>query len=135
VFRKGCGLHFYRFPTERERRNQWIAAVNRQNWTPNEYTWICSEHFVSGEKSNNPLAPNYVPTLFEHIKSPVKRRLAARGETFARRQATKRRRLEESQRIECAKELKKKARVKKLDEKRKVEKVCYLLNIKLNHAG
>jgi len=66
VCRKGCGLYFYRFPKERERRNQWIAAVNRQNWTPSEHTWICSEHFVSGEKSNNPLAPNYVPTLFKH---------------------------------------------------------------------
>ena len=33
---------------------------------PTQYTWICSEHFVSGCKSNNLLAPNYVPSLFKH---------------------------------------------------------------------
>ena len=27
-YRKGCGLSFYRFPTDRERRARWIAAVD-----------------------------------------------------------------------------------------------------------
>ena len=49
--------------------------VGRKNWSPSEYTWICSEHFVSGAKSNNPLVPNYVPTLFKHVDSPLKESL------------------------------------------------------------
>ena len=40
-----------------------IVAISRANWEPNEHSWLCSKHFVSGEKSNNPLAPNYIPTL------------------------------------------------------------------------
>ena len=63
VYRKGSGTKFYRFPSDPERKSKWIAAVRRENWTPNEHTWICSQHFVTGEKSNNPLAPNYVPSL------------------------------------------------------------------------
>ena len=80
-----------------ECRNKWIAAVNRQSW-------ICSKHLVSGVKSNNPLVPNYMPSLFKYTKSPVKRHLEARNEGFARRQAIKRRRVEESQRFEKVKE-------------------------------
>ena len=127
VFRKGSGIQFYRFPVDLERRNQWTAAVNRQNWSPTEYTWICSEHFISGVKSNNPLAPNYVPSLFQHTKSPVKRRLKARGEGFARRQATKRRRAEESQRVEQAKEDKERLRLQAIEEQRKADEVRYFL--------
>ena len=118
VYRKGSGIHFYRFPVDLERRNKWIAAVNRQNWNPTEYTWICSEHFVSQAKSNNPLAPNYVPSLFKHTKSPVKRRLEARGGEFSRRQATKRRRAEESARIEKAKESEQRACLQEIEERK-----------------
>ena len=62
------GIQFYRFPADPNKRHKWTSAVNRDNWTPNEYTWICSEHFVSGVKSANPLAPNYIPTIFKHVK-------------------------------------------------------------------
>ena len=125
VYRKGSGIQFYRCPVDLERRNKSIAAVNRQNWNPTEYTWICSEHFVGGAKSNNPLAPNYVPSLFKHIKSPVKRCLEARGGEFSRRQATKRRRAEESVRIENAKESERRARLQEIEEKRKADEVCH----------
>ena len=40
-------------------QDQWIVAVKRENWVPNRNTWICSEHFVTGQKSNDALAPNY----------------------------------------------------------------------------
>ena len=86
------GIKFYRFPTDPERRRKWIAAVRRENWMPTAYTWICSQHFITGEKSNNPLAPNYVPSVFEYVSSPAKRRLENDLDRFQRRQAMKRRR-------------------------------------------
>ena len=48
-YRKGSNVKFYRFPTCPDRRRRWIAALNRKNWTPNEFSWLCSEHFVSGK--------------------------------------------------------------------------------------
>ena len=74
-YSKDCGLHFYRFPKDDcTRRNQWIAAVNRENWKPTEHSWICSSHFVGGEKSDDPSSPAYIPTIFDHVKSPQKRK-------------------------------------------------------------
>ena len=67
---KGSGVHFYRFPQDAKRKSQWIAAVGRKDWIPND----CSVHFVSGEKSNNTLSLDYVPSIFGHIKSPLKRK-------------------------------------------------------------
>jgi len=49
----------------------WVAAVNRKEWIPNEHSWICSEHFLTGKRSDNPLAPNFIPTLFKHVDSPL----------------------------------------------------------------
>lgn len=92
VYRKGSGIKFYRFPSDPEQKSKWIATVRRENWMPNEHTWICSQHFVTGAKSNNPLAPNYVPSLFEYVDSPGKRRLEGGMDKFHRRQAMKRRR-------------------------------------------
>ena len=126
VFRKRSRIQFYRFAVDLERRSKWIAAVNRQNWNPTEYTWICSKHFVSGVKSNNPLAPNYVPSLFKHTKSPVKRRLEARSESFARRQATKRRRVEESQKFEKVMEERERLRRQEIEKQRKTDEVSSL---------
>ena len=42
-------VSFYRFPTENERRQRWIAAVKRDNWLPTEHSRLCSQHFVSGK--------------------------------------------------------------------------------------
>ena len=84
---KVVNFPLYKFPSDKALRSKWIAAVKRKNWTPSEYDRICSEHFVSGTKSINPLAPNYVPGLFEHVKSPVKRHLGREMERYQRRQA------------------------------------------------
>lgn len=91
-YKKGSGIQFYRFPTDSEHRSKWVSAVGRENWEPNQYSWICSEHFVSGSKSNNPLAPNFVPTIFKHVNSPSKRRMQSRMTSFNRRQEMNRKR-------------------------------------------
>ena len=65
-----------------ERKGKWISVVNREGWMLSEYSWICSEHFVTGAKSNNPSAPNYVQTIFSHVESPVKQRMEGRMDDF-----------------------------------------------------
>jgi len=71
-----CKGEWHQFSQDLSRRALWIAAVKQENWTPTEYTWICSKHFTSGKKSNNPLSLNYGPTLFNHTKSPIERKKA-----------------------------------------------------------
>ena len=68
-------IPFYCFPTKPQKRHMWIAAVNLKDWAPSEYSWMCGAHFISGCKSNDPISPDYVPSVFSHIKSPIKRSL------------------------------------------------------------
>ena len=70
---KGSTLTFCHFPVDLERRAQWIAAVGRKNWKPTEYMWLCGAHFISGKKSNDPLSPDYVPSVFGHVSSLVRK--------------------------------------------------------------
>ena len=84
-WRKGCNISFYRFPSNPERRERWIAAVKRENWHPTEHTWLCSEHFIRKHKSDNPLSLDYVPSVFEYIGSPIKRKLNKSVAVFERR--------------------------------------------------
>lgn len=44
----GTTLSFYRFPRDPDRKQRWIAAVNREGWVPNEGSRLCSTHFISG---------------------------------------------------------------------------------------
>ncbi|XP_070831341.1 uncharacterized protein [Chaetodon trifascialis] len=48
----GTTLSFYRFPRDPERKQRWIAAVNREGWVPNDGSRLCSTHFISA-----PLSP------------------------------------------------------------------------------
>ncbi|KAM4559396.1 uncharacterized protein PAE49_013822 isoform 2-T2 [Odontesthes bonariensis] len=48
----GTTLSFYRFPRDSERKQRWIAAVNREGWVPNDGSRLCSTHFISA-----PLSP------------------------------------------------------------------------------
>jgi len=80
-----------------EKCRKWISAVKREDQIPNYNTWICSVHFVTGARSNNPLAPNYIPTIFPHTESLVKRKLQNSAVRFEQRQAVKRRRVEAAQ--------------------------------------
>ena len=81
------------------------CGCGSQNWEPTEHTWLCSVHFFSGKKDNNPLSPDYVPSLFSHIKSPAKRKLEKGMERFERTSQAKKRRLETEGKHEAAKTL------------------------------
>ena len=121
VYRKGCGLQFYRFPVDSDRRRRWVAAIGRKDWAPTDYSWICSEHFATGVKSNHPLAPNYIPTLFKHISSPVKRSLEGRAVDFDRRQSTKKRRTETTKKEQLAVEAAEKRSKELAEEEKRLE--------------
>ena len=75
---KNSGISFHRFPHDQAKREKWIAAVKCENWVPNEY-----RYFVNGKKSNNLLAPNYLPFIFPHTDSPVNKKLERDVEMFA----------------------------------------------------
>ncbi|XP_033966451.1 uncharacterized protein [Pseudochaenichthys georgianus] len=60
----GTALSFYRFPRDPERKQRWIAAVNREGWVPNDGSRLCSTHFISGKQVKNPRSPDYVPSVF-----------------------------------------------------------------------
>lgn len=101
---KGSSLSFYRFPTDTDRRRQWIAAIRRKEWEPNEYSYVCSAHFISGKKSNDSLSPDFVPSIFKHVDSPLKRKKKSELKAYARRKQANRVRVETLLREEQRKE-------------------------------
>ena len=36
-----------------ERRNAWIVAIKRDDWTPTKYSKVCSVHFHKGKHEQN----------------------------------------------------------------------------------
>ncbi|XP_056153568.1 lethal(3)malignant brain tumor-like protein 2 [Lampris incognitus] len=80
-------LHFYRMPkrkspVEKRRRQAWIRAIGREDWK----TWsdekisnakICGAHFISGQRSDDPEHPDWIPSVFK--------RTAARKKSIAER--------------------------------------------------
>lgn len=78
--KKGLGISFFRFPTDSAKRERWIAAIKRDNWSPSEYSQICSRHFVTGKKlifddravikyiniGKHPRHVDYAPSIFHY---------------------------------------------------------------------
>ena len=91
---KGTALSFYRFPSDQKKRAMWVAAVKRERWEPTEHSWLCSAHFVSGSKSKDPLCPDYVPSIFSHVRSPRKRKAEQDLHSYTRRKEVRRKRSE-----------------------------------------
>ena len=86
-FKKG-DKGWTRLPSEEsepERREKWITALRRENWTPGKHSWLCGAHFIGGAKSDEPLLPDYVPRVFTFVRSPVKRKMQEELEAYHRR--------------------------------------------------
>ncbi|XP_053245880.1 peroxynitrite isomerase THAP4 isoform X1 [Podarcis raffonei] len=91
-----AAVSFHRFPLKDSKRLiQWLKAVQRDNWIPTKYSFLCSEHFTKDsfskrhEDQHRLLKPTAVPTIF-HISEK-------RGES---RDYVKRRRKIASQTLE-----------------------------------
>ncbi|XP_076313352.1 THAP domain-containing protein 2-like [Tachypleus tridentatus] len=95
-------VSYYRFPKDPDRRRRWIAAVNRKTWTPTKHTRLCSKHFVSGTKSDDPLSPDYAPSIFHFTRSLLKRMKAAELCKYENRKEVTKRRKEQQKRHEAA---------------------------------
>ena len=78
----------HRFPKDKTKRKIWTEKVRRANWNPSEYSRLCSDHFDSNSFVVPPqmalsigydlklvrLKSDAVPTIFQRVKSPVKRK-------------------------------------------------------------
>uniref|UniRef100_A0AAV2JW23 Uncharacterized protein n=1 Tax=Knipowitschia caucasica TaxID=637954 RepID=A0AAV2JW23_KNICA len=42
------------------------------DWRPSKLTVLCSEHFLSGRPSTDPTHPDFIPSIFKHIKTDSK---------------------------------------------------------------
>ena len=100
--KKGSGIQFYRFPEDKVRRWRWVAAVRCKNWNPMQYSWICSAHFVSGSKSNDPLFQIMFLPFLTMSRFLTKKRARDELDKFRRRSEANRRRLSHSERQEAA---------------------------------
>ncbi|XP_067929791.1 THAP domain-containing protein 2-like [Watersipora subatra] len=61
---------FHSFPTAADRKDAWIKAVRREQWTPSKSSVLCSDHFTSESYQVSPgigkkarLKANTIPTL------------------------------------------------------------------------
>ena len=95
--------------------------MNRKKWYPTEHKVICSEHFIHGQKSNNQFAPNYIPTIFKPIDRPMKRKIEAQVADFHRRTASRKQRLEQTEKSAEQTKRAKKRKVQELAESRKCQ--------------
>ena len=50
-------LAFHRFPRDEEKRAQWISVVDRDDWKPSKYSYVCSAHFCSTDYRIPPGSP------------------------------------------------------------------------------
>ncbi|KAM4836345.1 peroxynitrite isomerase THAP4 isoform 3-T3 [Thomomys bottae] len=69
-------VSFHRFPLKDSKRLiQWLKAVQRENWTPTKYSFLCSEHFTKDsfskrlEDQHRLLKPTAVPSIFHLSES------------------------------------------------------------------
>ncbi|KAJ8261920.1 hypothetical protein GJAV_G00159990 [Gymnothorax javanicus] len=90
--KRGSYVKFYSFPRDPVRRNRWISAVRRAGWTPASHSKLCSMHFITGRRSDDPLSPDYVPSWFAHTTTLEKERSMAAMRRYKRSQETRQKR-------------------------------------------
>ncbi|XP_059559866.1 peroxynitrite isomerase THAP4 isoform X1 [Myotis daubentonii] len=85
-------VSFHRFPLKDSKRLiQWLKAVQRDNWTPTKYSFLCSEHFTKDsfskrlEDQHRLLKPTAVPSIF-HL---TEKKRGSGGHGRSRRKDTK----------------------------------------------
>lgn len=78
-------VSFFRFPKDRKKRLAWIRAINRDDWNPNEYSRVCSEHVVDSWHRDDPTDINYRPTLFAYKSQQPSESQTARNERLGKR--------------------------------------------------
>lgn len=86
-------VSFHRFPLKDSKRLiQWLKAVQRDNWTPTKYSFLCSEHFTKDsfskrlEDQHRLLKPTAVPSIF-HL---TEKKRGSGGHGRSRRKDTRR---------------------------------------------
>ncbi|KAM4630703.1 uncharacterized protein ACJ7VT_000355 [Polymixia lowei] len=97
-FTRTSDLSFHRLPKAKTRRSKWITAIRRKNWNPGTETWVCGNHFVSGKKNDDPLHPDYVPSLFSFTSASDRTRAVNYLERYLLCQEASRRRFDNTNR-------------------------------------
>lgn len=89
---KGGKLKFYRIPfghneESKKLRQLWVQAIKREKCTEKQIdnARICSEHFISGEKSKDLHHPDYVPSKFAYKKEGFQQQKLHRFERVQKR--------------------------------------------------
>ncbi|KAK3856322.1 hypothetical protein Pcinc_037348 [Petrolisthes cinctipes] len=67
-------ITFHRIPKDATRRQQWISAMGRENFTPHSSSRLCSKHFKPEDFDRTSLSyvrlrDNVVPSIFESSSS------------------------------------------------------------------
>lgn len=65
-----------RFPNDEDRQNNWLDAIQRDNFNVTKYSRLCSAHFNATEFVESPdkliLKNNAVPSIFNFPTTPTK---------------------------------------------------------------
>ena len=66
--KKGDNVSMYRFPAVKEKRQQWLIALNILEEDVSKHSHVCSKHFLHGSSSNIPSV-----NIGQRFASPKKR--------------------------------------------------------------
>ena len=86
ISKSGSVRSFFRFPLKKpELFTKWVQAIHRKNWSPNNYSRICSDHFDPSCLVKKPgkigliLTENAVPSIFQHFPNICKQHQKRKG--------------------------------------------------------
>uniref|UniRef100_A0A8D8YBA4 THAP domain-containing protein 6 n=2 Tax=Cacopsylla melanoneura TaxID=428564 RepID=A0A8D8YBA4_9HEMI len=88
------GMSFFSFPTNPQRRELWVQAVGRSNWTPSHTARLCQVHFREEDLDRTAfngylrLRENVVPSIFPAIPSHLQLSAPVNESSPGKRQKT-----------------------------------------------